>query len=90
MNNSLTKLFCFFFDKNDVLFEKNFCVIFRNLPKNVTVMSWNSEVVLAKNRYLGLSSMSHNPNLTEKDLFSFTVIILGTTTEQMNNYEGIL
>ena len=51
-------------------------------------MSWNSEVVSSKNKYLGLSSVEHNRDLTGMNLYSFTVVILGTTMQDMDNYEG--
>jgi len=53
-------------------------------------MSWNSEVISAKNKYLGLSNMEHNKDLTGMNLYSFTVVILGTTTQSMAEYEGNL
>ena len=61
----------------------------RSLPRNTTVMSWNSEVVVTSGKYLGLSNMGHNIDLTAMNSFSFTVVVLGATMQEMDQYSGL-
>lgn len=69
-------------------FSKNLkkSIYFRNLPSNVQVFSWNSKVVRANGKYLGLSNMNHNENLRGLKQLSFTFVMVGTTMRQMAGY----
>ena len=51
-------------------------------------MSWNSEVISAKGKYLSLSNMDHDADLTSYNRFSFSLVMLGTTMRQMAGYTG--
>jgi len=51
-------------------------------------MSWNSEVVSTKGKYLGLSNVDHDADLTGYNQFSFSLVMLGTTMKQMSGYTG--
>ena len=51
-------------------------------------MSWNSEVKSANGKYLGVSNMNHNADLTGYNQFIFTLVVLGTSLRQMAGYTG--
>ena len=62
--------------------------LFRNLPSNITVLSWTSKLVSAKGKDLILSNVDFNAKLSDTDRFTFVVVLLGTSKQEMLNNEG--